>query len=90
MGKENGVWNGDTSKNRSNKRNKWKTEILAFIKKYTDEHHYPPTFREIGEGVGLKSTASVKYYIDMMESSGMITKNEGSSRSICAVEPVEG
>lgn len=31
--------------------------ILEYIKQYIQEHCYPPTIREIAEGVGLKSSA---------------------------------
>ena len=31
-----------------------KQKILEFIVSYIKEHSYPPTVREIGEGVGLK------------------------------------
>lgn len=40
-----------------------KQKILEFIVSYIQEHKYPPTVREIGEGVGLKSTSSVQSHI---------------------------
>ena len=34
-------------------------EILAFLNRFTEEHGYPPSVREIMQAVGLKSTASI-------------------------------
>lgn len=39
-------------------------KIYEFCKSYIDEHGYAPTIREIGNGVGLKSTSTV--YVEFM------------------------
>ena len=39
------------------------TEILEYIKEVTLSRGYPPTVREIGEAVGLKSSASVHAHL---------------------------
>lgn len=46
--------------------------ILDFIIEYTTLHCYPPTIREIMEGVGLKSTSSTWLHINKMLASGML------------------
>ena len=47
-------------------------KTLAFIKKFIRENNYPPSVREICKEVGFKSTASVQYYLDKLESDGLI------------------
>jgi repressor LexA len=47
--------------------------ILAFIQSYTDQYGYPPSVREIGAAVGLKSTASVARYLEALQNSGRLT-----------------
>lgn len=61
-----------------------KQKILEFIVAYIQKHSYPPTVREIGEGVGLKSTSSVQSHIVRMLDCGMLeTDSEpGSTRAI--------
>lgn len=61
-----------------------KQKILEFIVAYIQKHSYPPTVREIGEGVGLKSTASVQSHIVHMLDCGMIETDAGpkSTRAI--------
>ena len=61
-----------------------KQKILEFIVSYIHGHSYPPTVREIGEGVGLKSTASVQSHIVRMLDCGMIETDAdpGSTRAI--------
>ena len=59
-------------------------KILQFIIDYIQEHGYSPTIREIGAGVGLKSTSSVVYHLKCMLKCGMIETDAGfgSSRAI--------
>lgn len=60
-----------------------KQQIRDFIVEYITEHGYPPTVREIGEGVNLASTSSVQTYLSQMLELGMIeTDNPGCPRAI--------
>ena len=49
-------------------------EVYDFIKSYALENDVPPTVREIMEGVGLKSTSSIHFYMDMLMKKGYIVK----------------
>ncbi len=42
----------------------------------------PPTVREIGKAVGLKSTSTVQLYLDVLEEAGYIERNPLHKRSI--------
>lgn len=59
-------------------------KILAYIISYIGQHGYPPTVREIGAGVGLKSTSSVQSHLLRMFSDGMLEtdNNLGTPRAI--------
>ena len=54
--------------------------IISHIKKYG----YPPTVREIGEIVGLKSSSSVYRHLNALEEQGFII-NDGMPRAISVV-----
>lgn len=47
-----------------------KKKIYDFIVAYITRHGYPPTVREIADGVGLKSIQSVNYHVQKMFRSG--------------------
>ena len=47
-------------------------DILDFCKRYMRENGYPSSVREIGEGVGLKSTSSVCHHMQDMRKLGLI------------------
>lgn len=47
-------------------RSEKKASILGFIRDYQKEHGYAPSYREIADGTGLKSTSSVHYYIQQL------------------------
>ncbi len=47
--------------------------IIDFIQQYLTRYGYPPSVREIGAAVGLKSTASVARYLKRLEQEGRIT-----------------
>lgn len=59
-------------------------DILEYIKQYIRQHSYPPSRREIGEAVGLKSTASVQSHINRMLSEGILETDveAGSPRAL--------
>lgn len=57
---------------------KTRRDILEYIKQYIQQHSYPPCRREIGDGVGLKSTSSVQSHINRMLADGMLETDDES------------
>ena len=57
-------------------------EIYEFILAFTGEHGYPPSVREIGAAVGLKSPSTVHFHMKGLEEAGVIVKAEGKTRAI--------
>jgi repressor LexA len=55
---------------------------VAFITRYREEHGFPPTVREIGAAVGLKSTSTVAYYLRDLEGEGRINRVHERSRGL--------
>lgn len=65
-----------------------KEKILNFIISYIEIHCYPPTIREIADGVGLKSTNSVLNNMKQLQMLGLLETDapvKGSSRAIRVV-----
>ncbi|NLP06118.1 transcriptional repressor LexA [Candidatus Fermentibacteria bacterium] len=56
--------------------------ILEFVRGYYSSHGYPPTVREIGQAVGLKSTRSVKDHLDRLVRDGYIERSDRSARAL--------
>lgn len=54
------------------KLNKTDIKICIFIKNYIQENGFPPSYREIGESVKLKSLASVNYSVNKLQEFGLI------------------
>ena len=57
-------------------------QIYDFILSYTNGHGYPPSVREIGAAVGLKSPSTVHFHMKGLEEAGVIVKAEGKTRAI--------
>lgn len=57
-------------------------EIYNFIISYMRENVIPPTVREIGMGVGLKSTSSVYMHLKNLQKHNLITMRESEPRTI--------
>ena len=57
-------------------------DILNFIERFTDERSYPPTIREIQEGLGISSTSVVDYNLNVLEQRNLIHRNRNISRGI--------
>jgi len=56
--------------------------VFAFIAKFMNANGYAPTYREIGDGVGLHSLATVHKHIQLLDIHGYIDAPENKSRSI--------
>ena len=58
--------------------------IRAFIVSYITEHGYAPSVREIGQGVGLRSSSSVQVHLDKMVELGLLETDapRGTPRAI--------
>lgn len=61
-------------------------EILDFIEKQLKEKGFPPSVREICEGVGLSSTATIHARLKKLEKHGRIVRDASKNRSIMIVE----
>ncbi len=64
-------------------------EILDYIRSEIRKKGYPPTVREIGQKVSLKSTSSVHAHLSYLESEGYIRKDPSKSRTIELCGPEE-
>ncbi|MGI6113596.1 MAG: transcriptional repressor LexA [Mahellales bacterium] len=56
--------------------------ILDFIKSEIEKKGYPPSVREICDGVGLKSTSTVHGYLTRLEKKGFIRRDATKPRTI--------
>ena len=65
-----------------NSLNKREKAILKFIEKSIKSNGYPPSVREIGKSVGLKSTATVHGYLASLEEKGYIKKESQKGRTL--------
>lgn len=55
--------------------------IKKFIADYAMEHHYPPTRREIAEGVG-RTLSVVQFHLEVLRADGEVTYSDRVPRSI--------
>lgn len=65
-----------------NELNKREKAILKFIEKQIQVNGYPPSVREIGKAVGLKSTATVHGYLASLSTKGYIKKENQKGRTL--------
>ena len=66
---------------------KMQQRIYDYIVSCIREQGYPPSVREIGEAVGLKSPATVHFHLKHLEEAGVIEKGAGKGRAITLTEP---
>ena len=57
-------------------------ETLTFIKKYMVSHGFPPSVREICQGMNLNSPATVHAHLKQLEKKGIIRKEASKFRTI--------
>ena len=57
-------------------------QIYDYILSFTETYGYPPSVREIGEHLGLKSPSTVHFHLKGLRSLGLFSQAEGKTRAI--------
>ena len=63
--------------------------ILEMIRRTVDERGYPPSVREIGEGVGLTSPSSVAHQLQALERLGYLRRDPNRPRALVVADPAQ-
>src|SRR5215831_7263464 len=61
--------------------------VLDFISRSIERRGYPPTLREIGEHMGIRSTNGVNDHLKALEKKGWLAREDLKSR---ALRPLDG
>jgi repressor LexA len=61
-------------------------QTLDYIRKSIEERGYPPTLREIGEYMGIRSTNGVNDHLRALERKGYLRREDMKSRALKLVE----
>ena len=57
-------------------------KIYDYIVACIENQGYPPSVREIGQAVGLRSPSTVHFHLKHLEEAGVISKGPGKGRAI--------
>ena len=69
---------------------KMQQKIYDYIAQAIQDQGYPPSVREIGEAVGLKSPSTVHFHLKHLEELGVIGKQAGKGRALTLAQPMQG
>ena len=61
--------------------------VLDFIRQSISDRGYPPTLREIGARMGIRSTNGVNDHLRALERKGYLTREDMKSRALRPTEP---
>lgn len=65
-------------------------DIYYFLQSYIEKHGYPPTYREIADGVGISSTNTVHTHIHKLIEMGVISMVDNHPRTLKLLhQPIE-
>ncbi len=71
------------------KLSKMQQRIYDYLASSIREQGYPPSVREIGEAVGLRSPSTVHFHLKHLEEAGYIEKGAGKGRAIALTGPLQ-
>lgn len=57
-------------------------KVYDYIVKYSEQHGYQPSLREIAEETGIKSASTIFYHIEKLERMGYVKKSALKNRAI--------
>jgi repressor LexA len=62
------------------------SEVLLFIQKFIEQHHYSPSYREIMHHFAFNSPGSVYKHIRTLKRKGVLTSEKQSHRSLMPIQ----
>jgi len=65
-------------------------QVLHYIRQSISDRGYPPTLREIGAHMGIRSTNGVNDHLRALERKGYLTREDMKSRALRPKDMVEG
>jgi repressor LexA len=65
-------------------------EVLRFIARQIDDAGYPPTIREIGEALDIRSTNGVNDHLKALERKGYLSRDPVKSRALIPTDAARG
>jgi repressor LexA len=64
-------------------------QVWMYIAKWGHDKGYPPTYREIAEGLKMASVSTVVYHLDALEKKGYLRRTDNAARSIeLLIQPI--
>jgi repressor LexA len=63
--------------------------LVDFVRTFTDEHHYPPTFEEIRVGLQWSTRSLVGHHAHEARAKGWVTFEVGKTRTIRLVDETD-
>lgn len=73
---------GSTRRRHSTDTGDWqRRRILQFVQEFGRREGYSPSYREIGENLGL-AVSSVSYHVGILEQEGLLCRGAGQPRTI--------
>ncbi|HEV7454410.1 MAG TPA: transcriptional repressor LexA [Candidatus Saccharimonadales bacterium] len=57
-------------------------KLLDFIKSYSTQHTYPPSLKEMGMYMGIRTLSTVHQHLAVLQAKGLIEKRDTRSRNI--------
>ncbi|MGQ0550248.1 MAG: transcriptional repressor LexA [Armatimonadota bacterium] len=58
------------------------SDILTFVRRYTESHGYPPSVREIGQAMGVTSSSTVHSHLAALERKGYLRRDPSKPRAL--------
>ncbi|HFK1726923.1 winged helix-turn-helix transcriptional regulator [Bacillus cereus] len=58
------------------------SQILNYLQQRIQEYGYPPSIREIGEGIGISSPSTIHSHLLKLEEKGFIQRDQSKPRAI--------
>lgn len=63
------------------------SQVLETIRRHILEHGYPPSIREIGQALGLRSSSTIHAHLTRLERRGLIRRDPTKPRAIELIDP---
>lgn len=66
------------------------TQLIQFLREFVELNGYPPSLRELMDGIGVRSLAGVTCHLDNLVRKGYLRRNSGGPRAIALLRDEHG
>lgn len=61
-------------------------KLLAAVSEFTNKNGFPPSYKELGEAIGVGTKSGINRIVVLLEQQGLLIRGQGGARNLIVVD----